>query len=153
MASVFWDAHSIIFIDYLEKEKTITGEYYVMLLDKLDEEIKKKRPRLKKKKILFHHDNAPAHSSVKAMVKLDSLGYELLPHPPYSPDLAPSDYYLFPNLKRWLQGKRFHTNEEVILETDAYFADFDKLYYSRGIKMLEDRWKKCILLQGDYVEQ
>lgn len=152
MASIFWDAHGIIFIDYLEKGKTITGEYYVTLLDRLDKEIKEKRPHLKKKKVLFHHDNAPAHSSMKAMVKLNSLRYELLLHPPYSPDLAPSDYYLFPNLKRWLQGKRFHTNEEVILETEAYFADFDNSYYSKGIRMLEDRWKKCILLQGDYVE-
>ena len=89
---------------------------------------------------------------MKAKAKLDSLGYELLPHPPYSPDMAPSDYYLFPNLKRWLQGKRFHSNEEVILETEDYFAEFDKSYYSKGIKMLKDRWKKCILLQGDYVE-
>ena len=102
---------------------------------------------------MFYHENVPAHSSVKAMAKLESLSYQLLPHPPYSPDLAPSDYYLFPNLKRWLQGKRFHTNEEVILETEAYFAQFDKSYFSKGIKMLLDRWKKWISLQGDYIEE
>ena len=86
------------------------------------------------------------------MVKLDSLGYELLPHPPYSPDLTPSDYYLFPNLKRWLQGKRFHANEKIISETKTYFAEFDKSYYSKSIKMLEDRCNKSISLQGDYFE-
>ena len=152
MASVFWDAHGIIFIDYLEKGKTITGEYYATLLDKLNQEIKEKRPHLKKKKLLFHHDNASPHTSVVSMAKINDLRFELLPHPPYSPDLAPSDYYLFPNLKRWLQGKRFSTNEEVICETEAYFAEFDKSYFSKGINMLEDRWNKCISLQGDYVE-
>ena len=102
---------------------------------------------------MFHHDNAPALSSMKAMAKLKSSGYQLLPHPPYSPYLAPSDYYLFPKLKRWLQGKRFYTNEEVILETEAYFAQFDKSYFFKGIKILEDLWKKCISLQGDYIEE
>ena len=53
-----------------------------------------------KEKNLFHQDNAPAHSFIQAMVKLDSFGCELLPHTPCSPDLPPSDYYLFPNLKR-----------------------------------------------------
>jgi len=126
-------------IDYLEKVQTIIRDYYVGLLDRLNGKIKKKRPHLTRKKVLFHQDNAPAHRSVKTIVKMDQLRYELLPHPPYSPDLAPSDYYLFPNLKRWLQGKRFHSNDEVISETEAYFA--------------EDRWKKCIALEGNYVEE
>jgi len=56
--------------------------------------------------VLYHHDNASSHTSLKAMAKLDQLRFELVAHP-HSPDLAPSDYYLFPNLKRWFQGKRF----------------------------------------------
>ena len=58
MASVFWDGHGVIFINYLEKERTITGAYYVALLDRLVDEIRIKRSHLKKKKILFHEDNA-----------------------------------------------------------------------------------------------
>jgi hypothetical protein len=64
MASVFWDAEGILFIDYLEKDKTINGEYYSNLLTRL--EICEKRPGLQKKKIIFHQDNAPAHKSVLA---------------------------------------------------------------------------------------
>jgi [histone H3]-lysine36 N-dimethyltransferase SETMAR len=52
---------------------------------------------------------------------LHELGYELLPHPPYSPDLAPSDFFLLADLKRMLAGKKFSTNEKVIVETEAYF--------------------------------
>ena len=90
------------------------------LLDLLSAEIKKKRPHMQKKKVLFHQDNAPCHKSMKTMVKLNELGFELLPHTPYSPDLAPSDYWLLADLKKMLQGKRFGSNEEVIAETEAY---------------------------------
>ena len=69
---------------------------------------------MKKKKVLFHQDNAPCHKSLAAMAKLNELSFELLPHPPYSPNLAPSDYYLFADLKKMLQGKRFYSNEEVV---------------------------------------
>jgi len=79
--------------------------------------------------VLYHHDNALSHTSLKAMAKLDQLRFELVAHPPYSPDLAPSDYYLFSNLKRWLQGKRFTSNEEVIAKTEAYFEGLDVSYY------------------------
>jgi len=92
IAIVFWDSQGIILID-LQKDKTITGEYYTTLLDRLKEELKKKRPRLARKKVLFHQDNAPSHKSTFAMAKLHELGYELIPHPPYSPDLAPCDFF------------------------------------------------------------
>ena len=87
------------------------------------------------------------------MAKLNELSFELLPHPPYSPDLAPSDYYLFADLKKMLQGKRFYSNEEVITETNAYFESKDKSFYMKGIKMLEKRWTDCVAFEGDYVDE
>jgi histone-lysine N-methyltransferase SETMAR len=153
MATVFWDSQGIILIDYLEKGRTITGPYYSELLDRFNAAFKEKRTLPYRKKLLFHHDNAPAHSSAVATAKLVDLGYELLPHPPYSPDLAPCDFFLFPNMKNWLGGKRFRSNEEVITETEAYFAEFEKSYFLEGIKKLEYRWAKCIELKGDYVEK
>jgi histone-lysine N-methyltransferase SETMAR len=104
MASVFCEAESIFFIDYLEMGKTITGKYYSNLLTRLHEKIREKRPGLQKNKIIFNQDNAPAHKSVLAMGKLRDLHYELLEHPLYSPDLAPSDSFLFPKLKLFLAG-------------------------------------------------
>ena len=58
----------------------------------LKEKIDKKRPQMKKKKVLFHQDNATYHKSTATMAKLQELHFEMLQHPPYSPDLAPSDY-------------------------------------------------------------
>ena len=67
----------------------------------------------------------------------NQLHFELLPHPPYSPDLAPSNNWLFADLKRMLQGKRFFSNEEVISETEAYFEAKDKSFNKKCIKLLE----------------
>ena len=73
------------------------------------------------------------------MAKLHELGFELLSHPAYSPDLAPSNFSLFSDLKRMLTGKKFNANEEVIAETEAHFEAKDKSYYKSGIEKLEDR--------------
>ncbi|GBP19909.1 Histone-lysine N-methyltransferase SETMAR [Eumeta japonica] len=102
MATVFWDARGVIHIGYLEKGKTITGEYYSKLLDRFDVDLKQKRPHLAKKKVLFHQDYARVHTCLVTMAKIHELRYELLPHPAYSPDLAPCAYYLFPNLNGWV---------------------------------------------------
>jgi len=126
-----------LFIDYPEKGKTITGEYFSNLLMRLDEKICEERPGLQKKNITFHQDNAPTHKSVLAMGKLRDLHYELLEHPPYSTDLAPCDFYLFPKLKLFLAGQRFSSNQEAIAAVDGYFADLTKNHYRDGIMALE----------------
>ena len=68
----------------------------------------------------------PAFSSASALIacvgSIMELKLEVLQHLPYSSDLAPSDFFLFPNLKKWLGGRRFTSSEEVIAQTDAYFA-------------------------------
>jgi len=133
----------------LEKGKTITGKYYSNFLTRLDEKICEKKPGLQK--IIFHQDNAPAHKSVLAMGKLRDLHYEFLEHPPYSPDLAPSDFSLFPKLKLFLTGQCFSSNQEAIAAIEGYFADLTKNHYRDGIMALEHRWNKCISLKEDYV--
>ena len=104
---------------------------------------------MKKKKILFHQDNASCHESIATIAKLYELHFELLLYIPYFPDLAPSNYWLFADLKRMLQGKIFGSNEEVISKTEAK----DKSFYKKGIKMLEKCWNQCITLEGDYVDE
>jgi len=137
MATVFWDARDIIHIDYLPSKQTINGDYYVALLDRFNI-LKKKRPHLTKKKMLFHQDNARVHTCPAPMAKFNEFRYELLPHPAYSSDSAPCDYFLFSNLKKWFGGKKFTTGEQLIVETEAYFEGLDKSYYSDGLKKLEN---------------
>lgn len=153
MASIFWDSKGILLIDYLQTTKTITGSYYIHLLGLLHSKITEKRPALLKKKIILHHDNAPAHRCALTKAKLKELHYKLLEHPPYSPDLAPSDFHLFPNLKKYLRGKRFSSNDEAIACVNEYFEGLPEKHFRDGINKLENRWKKCIELRGDYVDE
>lgn len=101
-------------------EALFAGDYYANVLDCFNNVLKEKRPHLAKKKVLFHQDNARVHTAPAPIVKFAEFRYELLPHPAYSPDLAPSDCFLIPNLKKWLGGERFETREELITETEAF---------------------------------
>ncbi|UYV67060.1 hypothetical protein LAZ67_4003783 [Cordylochernes scorpioides] len=86
--------------DFLNKGQTITGNYYANLVKQLREAIKENRRRKLSRKIVYHQDNAPSHRSLQAMAAIYDSGFELLPHAPYSPDLAPFDLHLFPHLKK-----------------------------------------------------
>jgi len=99
LASIFWDQEGILLIDYLPKGQTINAEYYLSLLVQLKDILKEKRRGKVTKVVLFLHDNAPAHWALATQKRLAYLGFHCLDHPPSSPDLAPSDYHLFPGLK------------------------------------------------------
>lgn len=85
----------------------------------------------------------------KVMTKWNELKYELLLHPLYSSYLVPSDYYLFFNLKKYLQEDIYASNEDIKRRTDEYFATLKKSYYVKGIQMLQNRWQKCISFEGN----
>ena len=92
---------------------------------------------MKKKKALFHQNNALCQKSI---AKLHELHLELHPDPSYSLDMTPSDYWL----KRMLHWKRLGSNEQVISGTEAYFEAKDKYFNKKGIESLEQRWNQCI---------
>ena len=96
MATVLWDAQGVIMLDCLAKKSTRTIAYYANLLDQLRTVIREKRRGKLSKGILLRQDNARVHTCKIAMDAVERNGYELIPHPAYSPDLAPSDYFLFP---------------------------------------------------------
>ena len=80
-------------------------------------------------------------------------GYELIPHPTYSPDLAPSDFFLFPNLKKDIRGLHFRSVEEVVTAVEEWVNGKDPDFFSSGLMALEHRWSKCITLEGNYIEK
>lgn len=152
MLSVWWDFKGIIFFELLPDNPTITPEDYSCHLDKLNDFLKQKRPELVNRKgVVFHQDNARLHTSLVTRQKLLELGWDILPHPAYSPDLAPSDYYLFQSLQNFLDGKTFTSNEEVKTHLDQFFASKDQKFYERGIMLLPERWQKVLDHNGQYV--
>ena len=87
-------------LDLLPKRSTITGVFYANLLDQLRTAIPEKRRGKLSKGVLVQQNNARVHTCKVAMDAIERNGYELIPHPAYSPDLAPSDFFLFPNLNK-----------------------------------------------------
>lgn len=153
MATIFWDAKGILLIDYMPHKTTITGINYAQLLSKLRAVILEKRRGLISRGVLFLHDNAPIHKSHVAQNAIHECGFSQLNHPPYSPDLAPSDYFLFKNLKKELKGKRFHTDDDVKAAVLDYFRDKEESWFFDGIAALKERYEKCVRVGGDYVEK
>ena len=82
---------------------------------------------------------------------LSGMGFELIPHPTYSPDLAPSDYFLFPNLKKDIRGRHFRSNKEVMAAVEEWVRDKDPGFFSSGLIALENSWS--IILEGNYIEK
>ena len=114
--------------------------------------IRKKRPGFERR-FLLHHDNAPSHSAAITQSTLADLGIETLSHPPYSPDLAPCDFYLFPTIKAQLRGRKFDDVDDlpvIVRETIRRIApeDYKNCFYS-----WVRRWEKCVRCAGEYFEK
>ena len=140
-------------LDFLAKKNTITGAYYASLLDQMRTAIREKRRGKLSKGILLQQDNARVHTCKIAMGAVEWNEYELIPHPAYSPDLAPSDYFLFPNLKKDFSGRHFRSNEEIVAAVEEWVRNNDPGFFSSGLMALEHRWSKCIILEGNYIKK
>ena len=118
----------------------------------MEEAIKEKRPELTNcKGIVFYHDNASPHTSLATRTKLFGLGWEVMSHPPYSPDLAPSDYHLFRSLQNFLNGKNFSNSDDLKSYLAEFFDVKDQKFYQRWIVKLAERWQKIIEQNGRYL--
>ena len=84
------------------------------------------------------------------MAAIHDCGFKLIEHPPYSADLAPSDFHLFPKLKLAISGTHFH---DVIHAVDDFLNGQEKDFFKSGNGALKHRWQKCIDTEGDYVEK
>ncbi|KAI6651877.1 hypothetical protein LOD99_4756 [Oopsacas minuta] len=145
MATVFWDKEGIIHLDWLSEKTTINSDYYVDKLKELRQVIKRERRGKLTSGVLLQHDNAKPHVSSKIMAAIDDLGFECLPHSPYSPGLAPSDDLLFGEMKRPVRGKRFEDFNRLEYEIQQWEKGIPKEFYT-GLEKLLKRWKQCIKL-------
>ena len=89
--------------------------------------------------------------AVHTVDTLHGLKFEVLKHPPYSPDLAPLD--LFGPMKEHLRGQKFADDDEVMEVVQSWLKATPKSFYLEGTCKLVDRWTKCVAKQGDYVEK
>jgi histone-lysine N-methyltransferase SETMAR len=124
MLELFFDSSGIVHTEFILEGGTVNKHCYKQILCRLCNSVCLKCPELWRRKYwLLLHDNAPADHSVLVQEELEKQQITVLPHPPYSPDLAPCDIFFFPCLKGKLCGRRFQSAEEIVTPTREAVRD------------------------------
>ncbi|GFV13250.1 histone-lysine N-methyltransferase SETMAR [Trichonephila clavipes] len=154
MASVFCDTQSSPLLECMPLGTTIKAAAYFNSLKRLRRTIQNKRRGMLTNGVRLLHDNARPHTALvitKALLK--QFKWEVLDHPPYSLDLAPSDFHLFRYLKSHFSGKSFHGDDEFKDEVEMWFRQQAATFYDCRIPKLVHRLNKGLDNGGDYVEK
>jgi len=146
-----WDRKSVLLVDFLPQSSTINAGVYCDTLKKLRHAIQNKRRGMLSWDVVMIHDNARPHTAATMQNLIMTFGWEQFDHHSYSPDLAPSDFHLFLQLKSFLAGWRFH--DEVKEAITTCFASLAASFYNEGIQKPVQRYDKCLNNGGNYVEK
>ncbi len=158
MITIFWDMQGVVHSEYLAPNETVSSDTYCDVLRRLKEAVRRKRPELWHRdnegyrEFRLQHDNASPHTACITLGLIGESGILMVPHPPYSPDLAPSDFFLFPRLKSELRGHRFRTVNDLKIAVQRTLRQIPQQEYRDAILSLPVRWMKCIKAQGSYFE-
>lgn len=154
MLCIWWDQLGVVYYELLKPNETITGDRYRLQLMRLSRALKEKRPQYEERhdKVILQHDNARPHVAKPVKTYLETLKWEVLPHPPYSPDIAPSDYHLFRSMTHGLAEQHFHSYEDAKKWVDSWINSKDESFFRRGICMLPERWEKVVASDGQYFQ-
>ena len=135
----------------LEDKKTVTADWYVNhCLSKVFWTCCKWRPRAGVRGRLLDHDNASAHTAAVALDFLVVNDVQLVTHQPYSPDLAPCDWFLFPSIKRQLKGKQFPSAEDARAFFEGIILDIPQSTWSGVIDSWFEKMAKCVQAEGGF---
>lgn len=141
----------VIFYELLPNGQTINALKYCSQIDQLNIALKKLRPSLVNRgDLYYHHDNAKPHTARLTTQKLADLSYKVVPHAPYSPDKAPSDFHLFRSLQNSLNGKSFKSYAEVNQYLQEWFKEKPEAFFEKGIMKLPDIWQQIVNNSGEY---
>lgn len=151
MVACFFGINGHVATVPLEDRKTVNSEWYTTIcLPEVFEEIRKNN---RQRRILLHHDNASCHTSAETTRYLEDQKIELTGHPPYSPDLAPNDFYLFPTVKNKLRGQRFSSREEAVDAFKMHVLEIPQSEWKKCYENWFQRMQKCIDHHGEYFEK
>lgn len=148
MLSVWWGIRGIIHWELLPMGCNITADLYCQQLDRVAAKLQGQQD-----KIYFLHDNARPHIAKSTREKILKLGWTTVPHPPYSPDLAPTDYHLYRALSDYLVDKKFDDENHVKHDLANFFEQKSRDFYEHGILCLPERWRLVIDNNGAYIDE
>lgn len=154
MVISFFDIHGMVYQHVVPAHTSVTGQYYRDVLKTLQVHIRRKRPHFREAGWMLHHDNARPHIANVVAEYLAKINVKCIPHPPYSPDLAPCDFFLFPNMKKRLRGRHYQSSEAVFVKAaEAILKNLSKNGFQHVFEDWQKRWDKCIAFMGDYFEK
>ena len=116
-------------------------------------EARKSIRRKPNREIYLLQDNAPIHTSMISQAAITKAGFKPLIHPPYSPDIAPSDFYVFRLLNKHLRGNHFSSANELEQSVRSFFESQPNEFYEKAFDELVTRWRKCVEVFGSYIEK
>ena len=138
----------------MPRGNTVTSATYADLLkNHLHPAIKSKRRGRLNTSFFLQHDNARLHTARSAVATIQDLSFKCLPHLPYLPDIAPSDFHVFGPLEQAMGGKSFSSDEEVQQAVLEWLRSQPKEFFARGIHALPKRWNTCMERDGGYIEK
>ena len=147
----FFDSTGMIYMHWVPTWQTVNKEYYVEVLKEFRKRFSRKRPALfKSGQWHFHQDNAPVHNSILVTNYLTKIGIKTVRHPPYSPDLAPCDFWLSPKLKEKLRGFCYETIEEMKEAVTKVIDMLTQEDFHGAFQKLLERYNKWIAAGRDY---
>jgi len=153
MSICFLDQEGIVHREFVPPGMTVNADFYCDFIRRLRENVRRKKPqKLQNRNLIIHHDNALAHRSIEVPQFLAKNNMTLIPHPPYSPDLAPSNFFLFPKLKLQMKGRRFDTIEEIQEESQQVLDTIPKRDFQGCFQAWQKCWDHCICAEGEYFE-
>ena len=149
----FFDHKGIVHKEFVPPGQTVNAAFYVEVLKRLWENVRRKRPdQWRNKTWLLHHDNAPADAALLTRRFLTDNNMTVMPHPPYSPDLAPSKLFLISKAEIKLKGQTFQTFEEIQAESQNVLNTLRENDFQESLKNWQRRWDRCQASEGDYFE-
>ena len=148
MLCVFWSIYGVIHWELLEHGTRVNSELYCQQLDRVNRELRS----YYQGPVVFLDDNVTPHTARLTKAKLAQLGWDRLDHPPYSPDLAPSDFHLFRSLQHYLKGTLFANINEARQALNSFFSSKEPEFYERGINKLPQKWQEVIDVDGEYYD-
>ena len=142
MLICFFDSRGILHHEYAPEDQAINKEYYQQVLRRLREALQRKQPDMwAAKNFQLHHDNAPAHSAHVIHAFLAKNSMSLVRQAPYSSDLAPCDFWLFPKLKTILKDRRFQSRENIMKKSTEKLGSIPEEEYKRCFEKRQKRWE------------
>ena len=151
---IWWEQLGVVYYELLKPSKTIMGDRYRTKWMDLSRALNEKRPQYQERhdKVILQHDNARPRVARPVKTYLETLKWEALPHPLYSPDVAPSDYHLFRSMAHSLAHRHFRSYEQVKKWIDSWISSKDTSFFRDGIRQSPERWKIVVVSDGQYFE-